>query len=476
METISRLSNNSRALEARRNVFKIGVVAVSLLFGFFLRVYLIGARSFWLDESDSANLLKEGYLQLFSKSINTANNPAYVYLLKSWSAIFGNSEIGLRSFSLVCALLSIAAIYFLAKKIFDRKSGLWAAFILSGNFFSVFYSVEARQYSLAILASICSAYFFSKLVWGRQKKRDYFIYCAFSILGIHLHPWFVLILASQVISTLVFGKKYRELLLSQAAVAVLSVPWVIILFKIRDSGANEWIGTAGIGTIFETFRSFFWGNGFSYFIAIGIALFFYFFAVDSTKINGTVKYVLEERKRGRLPAEKITFALIYLIFPLLAALIISQFFPFYSAGRYEAVVLPAFVMLLAFVFSKIESFYAAAAIGGIIAFTSWQAVAYEREKVLSYGSNDKTIAEDVLKKIENNDIIVFTGITRPPFDYYFSRLDLHNKNIREISFPSGMEVHPAYQNSKDFSLRPENAEKETNEIIREARAKEAKNI
>lgn len=125
-----------------------------------LSLRLVGInQSLWLDEAISVNVANnysyEKIVTEFSKS--DFHPPLYYLSLKSWSNIFGTSEMGIRMLSVLFSLGSIYIVFLLA--------GKWPALLLAVNPLFLYYSQEARMYSMVSFLLIVAIYFFRKEKW-----------------------------------------------------------------------------------------------------------------------------------------------------------------------------------------------------------------------------------------------------------------------------------------------------------------------
>lgn len=416
-----------------------------LILGALLRFHHFAQRSLWLDEADSANLLKNDFVNIWPHLIVSGNNPTYIYLLKIWSEFFGNSEIALRTLSIFFGLISIIFIYKLGKLLFSRPVGTWAAFFLAINYFSIFYSIQARQYSLVILISIISYYYFSLLIIKKSNIKRIVLYIIFTLLGLYAHPWFFLLFGSQIFFIfLKYRFKVRPLIFYQALILLFSLPRIIQLFKLSESGASDWIGSTSFNTFFETFSFFTYGASMFYLVLIFIALFYIFIQVEKTEDRFFLKFKKDSFHSLNIGPSWLLIN--YLLLPIFMAFIVSKFTPFYEPGRYEAIVLPAFILIMANLFSEIKNYRVLIVGVVILIFLSFNSVITEAQTINNYQADDKKVAEDLLNFISNGDLVIYTDLSRPPFDYYLPRLNKNNKFFQEFSFPLGLSQHPAYQN------------------------------
>lgn len=416
-----------------------------LFLSIFLRFDHISLRPLWLDEADVANLLSVPLAGSWSALVNSAQNATYFYALRAWSLCFGNSEISIRSLSVFFSVLSVVIIYKFGTILNGKKTGLWAAFLLSINYFSIFYAIQARQYSLVILLSILSYYCFYNLLVNFKKLAAYVI---FTVLGVYSHPWFILIMGSQFIY-LLFNRKYNKkikIIFSQILIFILSTPWLIILWNHKIDGANNWIELTKISTLFSTFHYFMYGATVVFIIGGIVAFFLVFGRIEETETMINYKF----NNYNYQVNSKIYLLLIYLFFPLLVAVTIGSFIPFYEPGRYEAVVLPAFILLFAYLWSKIELKWLSTSLILLLIIFSYQEVFNEKKDIQNQRIDNRTSVTDLLTNSKNGDWLVFTGLSRPPIDYYLTRLNSENKIFKKLSFPADMVKHQAYQNNEEL--------------------------
>jgi len=456
-----------------KNYYHYFLLLGIIILGAYLRLHHIGARPFWLDEADSVNSIKFNFSELWSKILARGLSAGYIYVIKIWSYFFGDSEIAIRSLSTLAGILSIIVIYKLLSKIFNnKKAAVLASFLLAVNYFSIFYSIQARQYSLVILLSLLSSYFLLNIFLNSNKRTDIFLYIVFTTIGIYFHHWFILLFISQILFTIFYFRFSKlEIFLWQIIIGILTTPWLIALFKMRNSGLNAWIPPVNFKTPFLTFQYFLYGSGLVFIIIIFILLAASYFR----KKRITTLFVDINQPFLKLDW-KILFLANSLFFPIFSAWIVSYFMtPIYVIGRYEAVSLPFLLILIALFFSKLSKPMIIISVL-ILSFLSYNQVKIEAETIANYKTNDRKIAQELLKKIDNGDIVLFTDISRPPFDYYLPRQNKENKKFLTISFPKEMEEHPAAKDIKGMLKRKEKYIEESKSLIDNIKTSQAKNV
>ena len=89
------------------------MLVLCLVVGGFLRFYGMGARSLWWDETLSWRLIQFPIGEMCARTgeAKTVHPPLYFLVLKAWSALWGDSEIALRSLAGVLGLVTIYIVF-----------------------------------------------------------------------------------------------------------------------------------------------------------------------------------------------------------------------------------------------------------------------------------------------------------------------------------------------------------------------------
>ncbi len=124
-----------------------------ILSGAFLRFYHLGFPSLGNDELET---LRMSDYNSISSMINEGivpdvHPPGFQLLIYIIMKNFGDSEFILRLPSAIAGILSIYVIFLLGKLIFSIREGLYSAVFLAISWCPLYYSQEARSYSLLLL-------------------------------------------------------------------------------------------------------------------------------------------------------------------------------------------------------------------------------------------------------------------------------------------------------------------------------------
>src|SRR5580700_5102239 len=117
--------------------------------GAWLRLSHLGAKSLWLDEGATVALARASWQHFAWVWWHGEANLQTIYflLMRSWIRL-GSSEAFLRLPSALFGIASIPLMYFVGRKFMGVTPSLVAAGLLGFSPSAVYYSQEARSYSL----------------------------------------------------------------------------------------------------------------------------------------------------------------------------------------------------------------------------------------------------------------------------------------------------------------------------------------
>src|SRR5580704_18535577 len=134
-----------------------------------IRFLFLARKPFWFDECFSVEVARidwRNFLHLLWW--REANMSLYYVLLRIWLH-FGQSPFFIRSLSVVISALTVPAIYWLGRLLYNRRVGLIGAALFAFNAYDVRYAQEARSYTLFVLLATISSGFL--LAFLRQPTR-----------------------------------------------------------------------------------------------------------------------------------------------------------------------------------------------------------------------------------------------------------------------------------------------------------------
>ncbi len=131
---------------------EVAILAAITAAGALLRFATLDAQSFWLDEAFTVDHIEGGFATMLSEvADDEVTPPLYFAVLWVWKHLFGSGEVGLRSLSAMLGTATIPLAYAIANRLGGFRVGCFVAALTATSPLLVWYSQEARVYSLLIL-------------------------------------------------------------------------------------------------------------------------------------------------------------------------------------------------------------------------------------------------------------------------------------------------------------------------------------
>lgn len=215
--------------------------------GLFLRVNLLSQLgAYWYDEIIAVEIAQKPFLDSWHYLSLENSPPLYFWLLRVWGLIFGFEENVTRLFSVAVGIITIFAIYYLGKLLFNKSVGLIVAFLFSIVPTAIYLNTEARMYSLLFLFICLSLYFFWRFINAPNFTLHFFIgYILTTIAMLYTHlTGFALIFVEILYIFLLFKRKkhccLKEFVLAILIIFLLFSPYLFIFlgskFEIYQEG------------------------------------------------------------------------------------------------------------------------------------------------------------------------------------------------------------------------------------------------
>jgi mannosyltransferase len=123
-----------------------------------VRLPQLQADSLWFDEAATWSQVHNSFPAMLSATIRDNYPPLYNAVTWGFVQAFGDSEWVLRLPAALFGIALVPMVYLLAKQAAGRAAGHLAALLIALSAFHVWYSLEARMYSLLALTSCAYAW------------------------------------------------------------------------------------------------------------------------------------------------------------------------------------------------------------------------------------------------------------------------------------------------------------------------------
>lgn len=247
------------------------ILGAILMVAIGVRAFGLGTESLWFDETVSATFATDwSYVDvLLEVPTQDPHPPLYYLLLKLWTSLAGASEAGFRSLSLLADLGSIALVYGVAGRLYDRRVGLLAALLVAISPFYVWYAREARMYALLTFFALASFYSLIAIIEKEEAWwRNGWTYVAATVAMCYTHALAPLLLLAQnvYLADELFSDGYAGGLLPnrwlklQTVVGIAIFPYYLELFAQAFGGGLisfvEWIPEPSLGRVWGVFGTY----------------------------------------------------------------------------------------------------------------------------------------------------------------------------------------------------------------------------
>ena len=376
-----------------------------------LRFHDLAAKTFWFDEGVSvgiARLNAYNFLRILWR--REANMSLYYLLLRVWLHL-GSSQGFIRSLSVIFALATIPVLYYLGARLFDSRTGLFAAALLTVNAYHIRYSQEARSYSLMVLLCTLSCFYFLEYLQEPSPKNR-IVYVVFSALAVYAHFYSLLLIVSHWLSLRFLTQEDIPAGLDKAWKQIgIAVAPILLFVATTGAGPLRWIPRPGPRELWE-FASLLTGSGGAWLVV-----------AYTSAIGVVLSSTLMQPWNHRLPWEvwRYRFLAVWLFFPPLFVVILSQAKPLFLP-RYFIFCLPALLLLAAVAISKIRPVWLALLpLFLFVALSLRGTRSYYQQDFDSERDDWRSASRYILANERTGDAMLFhVPMGRMPYEYYHS--------------------------------------------------------
>jgi 4-amino-4-deoxy-L-arabinose transferase-like glycosyltransferase len=246
------------AARARSRAFWI--VAGLTLLAAVLRFATLGVQSYHHDEIVTASrILRDGFGHAMNAvGFSESAPPLYYALAWVWTQATGTGEFGLRSLSAVVGVATVPVVYLTALELRGRRAGLIAAALVAVNPMLLWYSQEARAYSLFTLLCAASLLYCVRVL-RRGRRRDSIAWGIASALALATHYFAVFPILAEAIWVL--RRRGRDALVGLWIIGGSGLLLAPLAIHQMSSGHAEWITNFPLGhRLWETAATFVTGE------------------------------------------------------------------------------------------------------------------------------------------------------------------------------------------------------------------------
>ncbi|MCX7744276.1 MAG: glycosyltransferase family 39 protein [Flavobacteriales bacterium] len=203
------------------------------------------------------------------------NPPLYEIVLHGWISFFGISEPSVRFPSLLFNCITLFFIFKIGSKFLNQRIAVYASILFIFSNYQIYFSHEARVYSLLGMLTSISMYVFMHIIYNDEKKLQginlkktnnsnlsFIILALVNTLIIYAHYFGFFIIATQFTFTFLYlsflKRNWKKLLISTGIMIFLYAPNIpIVINRFLASYEETWVKPPkGIESIYNMLWSF----------------------------------------------------------------------------------------------------------------------------------------------------------------------------------------------------------------------------
>jgi hypothetical protein len=388
------------------------ILLILVIIGSFLRFYKLTFQDIWIDEIFSMvhSSPSKRYTEIyeFLKAYDP-HPPLYYYSIRFFSGLFEHSVFIVRAFSAVLGVAGILSIYALGKELMNKNVGLIAAALLVINSFHIYYSQEARMYSMLFLTTTLSFYYLVKFIKNPNLKWV-FAYTIFSSAMIYTHFFGLFTLVSQYLILLFFILKPFEnnrkrifllSLLTGLSTIIIYIPAIKIIM-VSEQTTSYWIQLPEADFFTQLIKKFFGNSEIVLYFVVSLILYFLLKLYQQKSSN---KFEINPTKK------KLIFTFFIIMVWIVTTYSIPLILSFVKLpmliDRYFINILPAILLLVACGLYKIKDIVVQIGILSLIILFSLINLIFVKDYYNTVTKSEFTkLTDEIIKRNSENSKIV----------------------------------------------------------------------
>jgi mannosyltransferase len=412
------------------------------LIGFILRMYHLGYNSLWLDEASTLTFAVKSLPGIWQATTSGEFNPPLFYWAEHLMLTFGNSEAVLRFIPALLGVLTIPLVYLAGREFLDRNVGIIAATAFAFSPFLIYYSQEARAYSMMLFFVTFSLIYYFKALNSNDTK-DWALFGILSALAFWSHFYALVIVGALVLYALyeLIPKIRNDMSAARPVVTggiifgLIALPLILItiqLFAVRTASAPTF-GIQGPDLILATFAQI-----------SGSEMVMYLFLI--LFIAGIVQAFLMDRNKG-----------MFLVTVVVLTFVISNFLSYRipMQPRYLIFLVIVYFIAIALVYRLL--FTQLKTCGIVYGFLALMVVINAPLLAGYYSGYTKEdwrgLAGQVQQLTKPGDrIVLVPGYLYQPFDYYYSNTSSGTMELYANDEKSLEDIYAGGRNTKTYYI------------------------
>ncbi len=453
----------------------VWVLALLFIVAAVERVYGIDRQSLWSDELYAVMASYKPFSGAWQMMLADSHPPGYLSFMYVILPLTGYSDFGVRLHALLFGLLWIPFVFWVCRRWFSVYAALAATAVIASAYNAVYYSQEARAYSMLIVFNLWNVGCLLEILFNEQHDRRHrwgFVVSAIAMLYLH-YSGFIFLCAEMLLCAIfwllsVYKGGLKTLIFLFGVPLLVFSPWFGVMYSNLTTKDAAWV-ISPVPTLQETYYTI------QRLLAPDDAH-MQFHCLAMMAVIGAVVWL--QIRRGLSQTLLVVYSLFFLmVIPVLAFYVESWIGTPIFEKRYFLMSMVIEAMLVGWVIVELCSWLSAkwlefSAIAFVAFFTVWTINANAAFGLYTALDKDpireatNIIKTDINKTPNNSDYAVI--MTHPWFEHYLKRNGINfDKNwvarryFVSQQFPEILKYFDAHKDKKTLyyiALRESNAQ------------------
>ncbi|ESQ08729.1 MAG: hypothetical protein N838_29755 [Thiohalocapsa sp. PB-PSB1] len=267
--------NSTRFRDLNLGRYSGGILLVVILLAVCLRLLGLSQQPLWYDEAVTFTRASMDLSEAWRVTVETDSHPPFYYAIVRGFLVFGDTEVALRLFSVLSGILIVVLAFDFGRILSGTTAGLTAALLVAVSPLLIYYSQEARMYSLLAFGATLASWAAVRLVSGwsaweqmndRPPRRDIwlsFLYVTGALGALLAHnsgPVFLFAINLAMLWPILSCAKWRwQCAAHWSILQILTLAvwflWLPHLLHQASSGIPDWI-QVGPSTLIQVLNDF----------------------------------------------------------------------------------------------------------------------------------------------------------------------------------------------------------------------------
>jgi mannosyltransferase len=207
-----------------------------------LRIPTLGSQSYWYDEAITVSLLRRSLFgMLHGVESGESAPPLYYVLAWLWARGLGTGEFELRLLSALIGIATVPVVYAAAGVLGSRRTALVAGALAATSPILVWYSQEARAYSLLVFLASASFLFFARAL-DRPTLHLLALWAIASTLALATHYFAAFVVGPELVLLVALHVRMRRVYVAVGAVVLCGAALLPLAAVQTTHNTFAWIG------------------------------------------------------------------------------------------------------------------------------------------------------------------------------------------------------------------------------------------